>query len=356
MTLLVVVATICCYTGILLSRCMDTDQSIRSYPDIGELAFGYKGRLLVAAFMYLELYLVAIEFLILEGDNFEKLFPNVGLDVMGVKIGARQEFILIAALFIMPTMWLRNLALLSYVSVGGVVVSVVLAAAVMWAGIVDGVGFHAKGKFFSLNGLPTAISIYSFCYCGHAVFPTIYTSMKNKKSFTKVLVICFVICTINYGATAVAGYLMYGQELSSQITLNLPVGKLSSMVAIYMTLFNPFTKYALIVTPIASAIETCFVFSHKKVMSILVRTFLVASTVVVALTVPFFGYIMALVGSFLSCTASILLPCICYLKISRKSQRSVFEVVIIYVIIVIGALVAVLGTYTSLKDITNRLL
>lgn len=123
-----------------------------------------------------------------------------------------------------------------------------------------------------------------------------------------------------------------------------------------MTLFNPFTKYALIVTPIASAIETCFVFSHKKVMSILVRTFLVASTVVVALTVPFFGYIMALVGSFLSCTASILLPCICYLKISRKSQRSVFEVVIIYVIIVIGALVAVLGTYTSLKDITNRLL
>ncbi|KAJ6683907.1 hypothetical protein OIU85_007590 [Salix viminalis] len=82
--LLFVISIAAFYSGLLIQRCMDVDSNIRTYPDIGERAFGRKGRLLVSVVMYAELYLVAAGFLILEGDNLQSLFPNMGIEVAGV--------------------------------------------------------------------------------------------------------------------------------------------------------------------------------------------------------------------------------------------------------------------------------
>ncbi|EOY01921.1 Amino acid transporter, putative [Theobroma cacao] len=100
--LLILVAVLCWYTG-LLRRCMDFNPLIKTYPDIGEHAFGYKGRAIVSLFIYPELYLVAVEFLMLEGDNLNKLFPNMGFKVAGVKIGGRQAFVLLTSHVVLPT-------------------------------------------------------------------------------------------------------------------------------------------------------------------------------------------------------------------------------------------------------------
>lgn len=184
--LLLTTATICFYTGLLLQRCMNINANVKTYPDIGELAFGYKGRLAVAIFMYLELYLVAVEFLILEGDHLEKLFPNTHFNIAWFKLGGKQGFVLLASLVILPTTWLRNLSVFSYVSFGGVLASIIVVGAVLWTGVVNGIGFHEKGELINWTGVPTAVSVYAFCYSGHAVFPTIYTSMKEKTMFPMV--------------------------------------------------------------------------------------------------------------------------------------------------------------------------
>lgn len=171
----------------------------------------------------------------------------------------------------------------------------------------------------------------------------------------QVLYTCFVICTFSYGSTAIIGYLMYGNALKSQVTLNLPVEKLSSKIAIFITLVNPFTKYALIVTPIAAAIEDNLVSKGTTITSLLSRTMLVASTVLVALVVPSFGDMMALIGSFLSISLSVLFPCICYLKVCRGCRKSVLEVLMIAVIIVVGCWIAIEGTYSSLHKMIQKL-
>ncbi|KAJ4962105.1 hypothetical protein NE237_022015 [Protea cynaroides] len=352
---LFITAIACYYTGLLLRRCMDSHQHVKTYPDIGELAFGYKGRAMVAIFMYLELYLVLVEFLILEGDNLEKLFPKMSFQVASLKIEGKQGFILLAALAILPTTWLRNLGLLAYVSAGGVLASIIVVCSVAWAGVTDGVGFHQRGRLLNWAGLPSAISLYAFCYCGHAVFPTLCASMKDRNQFPKVLVICFILCTLNYGSMAIIGYLMYGEDLKSQVTLNLPLGNLSSKIAIYTTLVNPFTKYAIMVTPIAVAIEDWFPLRNSRPISLLIRTAILISNVVMALTVPFFAYLMAFIGAFLSVVVSMLLPCICYLKIFKASRRFSLELVIISGILVLGTVVAVLGTYISLRQIVDHL-
>ncbi|KAE8798976.1 vacuolar amino acid transporter 1-like [Hordeum vulgare] len=350
------IAVICFYTGILLQRCIDSSSLVKTYPDIGELAFGRKGRIIVAIFMYLELYLVAIDFMILEGDNLEKLFPSVDFHVAGLKIGGKQGFVLIFSLLVLPTTWFRSLSALAYVSVGGIVASVILIAAVIWVGAFDGVGFHERGMLVNWAGIPTAMSLYSFCFSGHAVFPMIYTGMSNRKMFPTVLLLCFIICTLSYGLMGVVGYLMYGESLKSQVTLNLPSRNLSSSIAIYTTLINPFTKFALLVTPIAEAIEDTLHVGKNKAVSVSVRTSLVVSTTIVALLVPYFAYAVALTGSFLSGTATMLLPCICYLKIRSRTCRKVgFEQVVCVGIIVVGVGLVVVGTSSSLKQIIQSL-
>ncbi|KAL0364005.1 UNVERIFIED_CONTAM: Amino acid transporter AVT1I [Sesamum angustifolium] len=123
--------------------------------------------------------------LILEGDNLHKLFPNFFVHVFGKRVGGKQAFILLTALVMLPTTWLRNLSLLAYVSAGGILASIVLVATVSWIGAVEGVGFSEKGVLLRCDGLATALSLYTFIYCGHAIFPTLCTSMEDKSQFPK---------------------------------------------------------------------------------------------------------------------------------------------------------------------------
>ena len=155
---------------------------------------------------------------------------------------------------------------------------------------------------------------------------------------------------------ATLGCLMFGSKVQSQITLNLPIDKLSSRVAVYTTLISPLSKYALMVRPILDATENWFPSDYSKSpLRFVMKTSLVISTIVVALALPFFGYLMSIVGACLSVTASILLPCLCYLKISGTFRRFGFELVIIGGIMLMSILVAVLGTYTSLVQLIEHL-
>ncbi|KAK8921788.1 hypothetical protein KSP39_PZI020267 [Platanthera zijinensis] len=221
--------------------------------------------------MYIELYLIAVSFLILEGDNLDNLFPNLEFQFLSQEIKGKQFFLLISALIVLPTTWLRNLDGLAYISAGGVVASVVLLCSLIWIGVTE-TGFKEKEEDWSI--------------------------LVVTDGFGLVLRISFALCTFNYGAMAILGYLMYGDDLQSQVTLNLPAGKIGSKIAIYTTLINPFAKYALTITPIALSIEEWLAFRYKRSYSILVRTLLLLSTVMTALSIPFFGLLMAFIWLF----------------------------------------------------------
>ncbi|XP_022864995.1 amino acid transporter AVT1I-like [Olea europaea var. sylvestris] len=356
LALLFIIAIATLYTGFLIKRCMDFDPNIRSYPDIGEKAYGTKGRIFVSIFMHLELYLVATGFLIMAGDNLHNLIPNFEINFYSMTIGGKQSFVILVSLVIMPTVWINNLTTLSYVSATGVLASVIIIASIFWVGTSDNIGFDQKGILLNLSGIPTAFSLYAFCYCAHPVFPTLYTSMRNQRQFSMVLVTCFLFCTITYGTMAILGYLMFGSKVQSQITLNLPIENISSKVAIYTALVNPIAKYALMLMPIANAIENQFKpYCNKRFFSLLVRTTLLITSVVVALTLPFFGLLMGLVGAFLSVTGSILIPCFCYLRISRAYRRIGLEEVVIGLTVLMGIVILITGTYVSLVQIVQNL-
>lgn len=168
----------------------------------------------------------------------------------------------------------------------------------------------------------------------------------------QVLLISFIVCSINYFCMAILGYLIYGQNVQSQVTLNLPVQEASAKIAIYTILAGPVAKYALTITPIANDIESCLParYQDSKPISIIIRTCLLISAVVLALLFPYFQTVTALSGAVLVVSVSFLLPCICYLKIFQAYQNWGIELAGILTIILMAILVGILGTYSSIAQ------
>ncbi|KAL4188755.1 hypothetical protein AMTRI_Chr08g161970 [Amborella trichopoda] len=347
-------ALISCYTGVLLKRCLESKPGLHTYPDIGQAAFGKVGRLGISIILYAELYACCVEYVILESDNLNSLFPNAHLNLAGYQLSSHQLFAIITTLAVLPTVWLRDLSVLSYISAGGVIASLLVVICLIWVGVVDGVGFHHGGTSLNLSGLPVAIGLYGFCYSGHAVYPNIYSSMKNPSQFPAVLLTSSVACTILYAGVAIMGYMMFGESINSQFTLNMPQQFFASKVGVWTTVVNPFTKYALTITPVALSLEELLPASHLKYhfFSIVIRTGLVLSTLIVALAVPFFGFVMAFIGSVLTMLVALILPCACYLSI-LGSNVTLLQRFICMLVIVVGVVCACIGSYSAIGKISE---
>ncbi|KAL4304952.1 hypothetical protein AHAS_Ahas16G0029700 [Arachis hypogaea] len=82
----------------------------------------------------------------------------------------------------------------------------------------------------------------------------------------------------------------------------------------------------------------------------LLRTILVLATLLAAFLIPFFGLVMALIGSLLSTLVALILPALCFLRIVGKRATST-QVTLSIIIAAIGIASASLGTYSALLKI-----
>lgn len=69
---------------------MNSSKGIRTYPDIGQAAFGRWGRIFVSILLYMELFSCCVDFMILEADNLAAVFPNARLAVGAWHLTAKQ--------------------------------------------------------------------------------------------------------------------------------------------------------------------------------------------------------------------------------------------------------------------------
>ncbi|KAK4761240.1 hypothetical protein SAY87_006133 [Trapa incisa] len=351
------------YTGILLRRCLDSRPGLETYADIGQASFGTTGRLAISIILYIELYASCVEYIILEIDTLSSMFPNAQINFYWFSLDSYHIFALMTTLVILPTVWLRDLSILT----GGVIASFVVVMCLLWAGLIDQTSFNIEGTvLLNLRSLPVAIGLYGFCYSGHAVFPNIYSSMAKPSQFPLVLLTSFGICSALYIGVAIMGYLMFGDSVQSQYTLNMPRELAASKIAIWTTVVNPFTKYpffikflptyALTISPVALSLEELIPPNHhnSRIFSLAIRTALVISTLLVGLTIPFFGLVMSLIGSLLTMLIVNSHTCACFMNILREEVTSL-QRALCCSIIAVGVVCSAIGTYSALSKIIENL-
>ncbi|XP_073226656.1 amino acid transporter AVT1C-like [Cicer arietinum] len=357
LSILIIFAVFSFYTGLLLRYCLDSEPGLETYPDIGQAAFGTTGRVVISIILYMELYACCIEYIILESDNLSSLFPNAHLSFGGIELNAHILFAILTTLAILPTVWLRDLRILSYISACGVIATVAVVLCLLWVGVVDDVPIHTKGTTtLNLSTFPVAMGLYGYCFAGHAVFPNLYRAMANRNQFPAVLLTCFAICTAMYFSVAVMGYSMFGETTLSQYTLNMPKDLVASKIAVWTTVVNPFTKYALSLTPVAMSLEELIPSNNPNFQfySICIRTALVVSTLLVGLSVPFFGLVMSLTGSLFTMFVSLILPSACFLSI-KGGIISRYQVALCVTVMIVGLVSSAFGSYSAISEIIEEL-
>ncbi|KAF4318955.1 hypothetical protein BBO99_00006924 [Phytophthora kernoviae] len=321
------------HTAKLLGKCLDYQEGMTTYPDIGEAAFGTKGRVIVGITFFAELFTACAMFNVLIGDTLAALIPSF----------TETQLTIMAFLLIMPSMWTTHMSMLSYFSILGILSSFFCLYTIIYVGFAidtDAPGY-TMGSLLQpqyvqvigdLDRIPLSIGLTMVAFGGHSVFPSICSSMRNKEEYPRVLNLSYFIVGLVYGAIELAGYLMYGTATQKEITLNLIAtypGMLTQMV-VWTIALNPMSKIAITLHPIALALEEFMLSPTQKrdaarnkagkglvVYRAAIRTTLGMAALCCALFVPHFARVTSFLGAFFAMLVSVFLPCVCYLKLFK---------------------------------------
>lgn len=197
---------------------------ITNFPDIARSAFGNTGCLILSSLLYFELFSCIAIFFVSMGDHMHELYPGVT---------ATTHMCLVGALSFLPTIVLRTPALLSYLSMVGTFATIAVVLSVIASaflegdmaekvaeseGITDAKPYHTGWR---TDGLALAFGLVAYCFSGHAIIPSIYSSMEKPQEFDKMVTYTFLVVVACCLAVAVSGYHIFGSTVQDQVTLSL---------------------------------------------------------------------------------------------------------------------------------------
>ncbi|KAF7957419.1 hypothetical protein EAE96_003004 [Botrytis aclada] len=359
MILLFLSALVTSYTAKLLAKCMDRDQSLLSFADVAYATYGRKANIATSILFTMELLAACVALIVLFADSLNSLIPSVGVNEWKILCG-----ILLIPLNFVP------LRLLSFTSILGIVSCFSIVLIILIDGFVTprtpgSLLEPATQYIFPANWLtlPLSFGLMMSPWGGHSVFPNIYRDMRHPYKFDKVVKYTFSFTYVLDAITALAGILMFGDNVMDEVTANI-IGNssyprsLSLMTCIFIAII-PLTKVPLNARPIVSTIELlCGLDSRampesqaltglsgytRGIIKVAIRIIVPIVFVIIAIVFPAFDSIMAFMGSALCYSICVILPLLFYVKMFGK-EISKRELILDYCLIAISSVMAVVGT------------
>ncbi|KAK7311424.1 hypothetical protein RJT34_09559 [Clitoria ternatea] len=352
--LLMGLGVICAYSSHILGKCLEKNPKLRSFVDIGKHAFGSKGRFLAATIIYVEIFMALVSYTISLHDNLIRVFVGINLKLHFAKFSSSQLLTVVAILIALPSLWIRDLSSISFLSSAGILMSLLIFVCVAATAIFGGVQANHTIPFLQLHNIPSMSGLYVFGYGGHVVFPDLYKSMKDPSKFTKVSIVSFTVVTALYTTLGFLGAKMFGNDVKSQITLSMPPEKIITKVALWATVVTPMTKYALEFAPFAIQLEHALPSSMSGRIKMIIRgcvgSLLLLVILTIALCVPYFEHVLSLTGSLVSVAICLILPCAFHIKICW-GQIPKPLLLLNLSLITLGFILGVTGTISSSKSL-----
>ncbi|KAG7099387.1 hypothetical protein E1B28_001242 [Marasmius oreades] len=343
-----------CYTAKILARIIKADPRLRSYADIGRKAFGPRSTLFISIMFCLELFAVSVVLVTLYADSLHAVIPTYSANTYKVW----------GLLLLIPTVFLP-LSVLSYTSILGILSTVLLVFVVLGDGLTkkDHPGSlwnpaHTSLNFSSWTNLGLAYGLFMAGFSGHAVIPSLARDMANPEDFDTMINWAFIVATSIYTLIGYVGYLMFGENVSDEISTDLlktsGYNPYLNEIALWMLVVSPLSKFALTTQPLNSALEVLFgtesavstpedmamkmAGSIWDFFSSLQRILVTLASVSVSIAVPEFSAMMAFLGSFSAFMLCIIGPVAAKVALERECGLADG------VILAIGVVMAVWGT------------
>ncbi|KAH7939862.1 hypothetical protein HPB52_018396 [Rhipicephalus sanguineus] len=195
-----------------------------------------------------------------------------------------------------------------------------------------------------------------FSYGGAAMFPTIQNDMKDRSRFPMAVAYATIALVGLYVVMATLGYLTFGNEVGANILMSIGDGGVSIAVQL-LFIVHLITGFLIIINPMCQEVEGHIgiptEFTWKRVA---MRSAIMLALLFTTETVPHFGKVLPLVGSFMVGLTTFILPCLFYYKLcSQKSPETIptWEKVVILIILVAGLIGTIAGTGASIEDLVK---
>ncbi|EDO41339.1 predicted protein [Nematostella vectensis] len=369
---LIILAVISNYTGQILIGCLYTkdpkqdDEEVRlvkkskekderkrvrlTYEDIGEVCLpGFGGKIVVAT-QVLELMSVSTLYLVLSGSLLVNTFPRVPITHRG--------WIALSTVLVLPTVFLKSLAHVAWLSL----VSTVSLMATVAAVIVYGISVHDQWDIDSIvscnvDTVPVGLGIVLFSYAAHPLLPGIENALRDKSKFPLIMNISFVFAAISKVLFAVTAYLAFSDKTKEVITNNLPPGPIRTTVCVLLVLnvlfsyaFPMFTVIHCVTNSIVS--RCCVPEKANFRFPVILRVVLVLLTMLAALLIPHFALLMAFIGSLTGACLVFIFPPV-FNIILRRSAMYKLQIAADVLIIIFGVSTGIVGVVYSGKALVK---
>ncbi|KAF9115763.1 hypothetical protein BGX27_006545 [Mortierella sp. AM989] len=346
------------YANQKLIKCLyyDGRTRLKEYPDVAHAAFGLPGRI-VATFFYNSIALGGpVLYLILTGTNIHDLASQVGCNVT-----LKVWIIIAAAIMVVPIIVTKTMREVAFLSIFGALSTAVVVFIVTIAAIVHSDEARAEGPIHHdvviPRNLPIALATFAFSYGGNVVFPHVEESMKDKKSWNKMVFLGIMTATVLYFLCSTSGYAVYGTTVKSPIYLNLPRGATRTAATIIITL-HVLLAIPLFLTTFNMQIETALKYekrgwSEKKqfVCRAISRTLSMVVVATIAVFVPYFGQLMSLLGALSDGMLTFVFPIVFYIKLFGFRRINKIELCFMVIVIIVGTAGSVIGTIDAIKHL-----
>ncbi|ORY27209.1 transmembrane amino acid transporter protein-domain-containing protein [Naematelia encephala] len=256
---LIIIGAVTLYTLKILLRIIEQDRRLRSFTDVIGYGLGPRGEKWVTTLFIIEVCAWVVALVVLFSDSLEAVWPVFTSD----------QWKMVGLVVIIPTGFVP-LRYLSFSSALGITGTWTLVGILIFSGIATP---HAPGSLrdpehtdllpsHGLVKLGTVFGLLISGFGGHGLIPNLIRDMKHPKQADRVCEVAYGIAMSVYLLVAVVGYLMYGTDVSDEISKDLAktpgFSPLLNKLAVWMVAINPLTKIPLGLRPLADIIFSYF--------------------------------------------------------------------------------------------------
>jgi amino acid permease len=340
------VAVFCCFlleksmrlAAIHVSKSSDPTRSVRTYEDIGRVAYGKIGAACVSGALHSALIGCCCLIALLMGGALHRLGPSISQSV----------WIVISCAVMLPFVWLRTMKHLAMVtstfgsgSIAGLTVAIVIAS-ILFVSEDKGATWLKGNPVREYSPLPTslwslgtAFGSLTFAFAVTCTIPTILHDMQTKKDAKKVIVIGLGATSLVYMTVTLAGYLAFGSLMLTDgvdgFVSILEPGTPIAIATDILLLLVCVTHYAVMLNPTCRALEDMMGiskmtdFRKSLVVGCILRSLLVAFTAIIAIFCGQFSALVDIIGSVSFALVHMVFPPIFYLRLETLAGRRIFN-------------------------------